>query len=224
MKDEKQYIEVAGRRCPIICDAVKIGSWEEVSALPTSALTKRDGDTALLDGLVVKGYEMEWGSTNENGERYAPEAFDTFIDEYFVRRNLNLVVDIEHAGEASPEWLAGRVLYSETNSRGFYFVVYIPKTYTHYEMVRALLAEGILQGFSKMGYASEWEAVYNTDGTFAYELIKEFKLLAVSLVSAPANGVPFEKVQELKRDGLAYRNGRAAADGGSEMERLFAKK
>lgn len=217
-----RYIEVGGKRCPVLTDAVKIGEWEEVQDLQASAITKRDGDNELLDGLLIKGYEMEWGATNENGERYAPEAFDAFINDYFVERGFNLVVDIEHAGEYSPEWLCGRVLYAETNSRGFYFVAYIPRTYCHYDLVRMLVSEGILQGFSKMGYATDWETHYTEDGAFDYELIKSFKLLSVSLVSAPANGVPFEKLQELRRDGLTYRSRRVEHI--SEMERLFSKK
>jgi hypothetical protein len=222
MESEKRYIEVGGRRCPLLCDNVKIGNWEEVQGLPVSTITKRDGDDALLDGLIVKGYEMEWGATNENGERYSQEAFDEFIDEYFVGRGLNLVVDIEHAGEHSPEWVAGRVIYAETNSRGFYFVAYIPRSYCHYDMVRSMLAEGLLQGFSKMGYATDWEVKYTENGEFDYELIKSFKLFAVSLVSAPANGVAFEKVAELKRDGLTFVKNIENASG-SELERMFAR-
>ena len=88
-----------------------------------------------------------------------------------------------------------------------YYIVYIPRTYVHFDMVRNLLQEGILQGFSKMGYATDWENVYNKQtGEYLFELIKEFKLLAMSLVSAPANGMPFEKLQEVKRNGLVFRN------------------
>ena len=74
-------------------------------------------------------------------------------------------------------------------------------------MVSDLLKEVILKGFSKMGYATNWEYVWNKQtGEFLYELITEFKLLAMSLVSAPANGMQFEKLQEVKRNGLVFRN------------------
>ena len=46
---------------------------------------------------------------------------------------------------------SGRVLVVESNGVGFYFVVYIPKTYVNYEIVRNNIKEGILQGFSKEG-------------------------------------------------------------------------
>lgn len=203
---KKAYININGRECPVLQNAVTIGNWEEVKAIPTSAITKRDEDTALLDGIIIRGYEMEWGKTNQNYERYDKSAFDAFIRDYFVERGFNLVVDIEHAGH-DPQWLAGRVIYAEINSRGMYYVVYIPRTYTNYEMVLNLLKEGILQGFSKMGYATDWKPIRNADtGEWEYDLIKEFKLLAMSLVSAPANSIPFEKLQEVKRDGLVFRN------------------
>ena len=206
MKKEKAYIKVNGQEFPLLCNAVTIGDWEDVKGIPTSQLTKRDEDTALLDGLIIRGYEMEWDKTNENYERYAKDSFDKFIKEYFIDRGFNLVVDIEHAG-VDPQWLAGRVIYAEINSRGMYYIVYIPRTYVHFDMVRSLLQEGILQGFSKMGYATAWEDVWDKQtGEFLYELIKEFKLLAMSLVSAPANGMQFEKLQEVKRNGLVFRN------------------
>lgn len=206
MKRERAYIKVNGQEFPLLCNAVTIGNWEEVKGIPTSQLTKRDEDTALLDGLIIRGYEMEWDKTNENYEQYAKDAFDKFIKDYFIDRGFNLVVDIEHAG-FDPQWLAGRVIYAEINSRGMYYIVYIPRTYVHFEMVRDLLQEGILQGFSKMGYATNWEDVWNKQtGEFLYELITEFKLLAMSLVSAPANGMQFEKLQEVKRNGLVFRN------------------
>ena len=206
MKKEKAYIKVNGQEFPLLCNAVTIGDWEDVKGIPTSQLTKRDEDTALLDGLIIRGYEMEWDKTNENYERYAKDAFDKFIKYYFIDRGFNLVVDIEHAG-FDPLWLAGRVAYAEINSRGMYYIVYIPRTYVYFDIVRNLLQEGILQGFSKMGYATDWENVYNKQtGEFMYQLIKEFKLLSMSLVSAPANGMQFEKLQEVKRNGLVFRN------------------
>lgn len=206
MKRERAYIKVNGQEFPLLCNAVTIGNWEDVKGIPTSQLTKRDEDTALLDGLIIRGYEMEWDKTNENYEQYAKDAFDKFIQDYFIDRGFNLVVDIEHAG-FDPQWLAGRVIYAEINSRGMYYIVYIPRTYVHFDMVRDLLQEGILQGFSKMGYATNWEDVWNKQtGEFLYELITEFKLLAMSLVSAPANGMQFEKLQEVKRNGLVFRN------------------
>lgn len=202
---KKEFLNIGGKDCPVIRNAVKIGDWEEVKSIPVSTITKRDEDNALLDGLIIKGYEMEWDKTNENYERYEKTAFDKFIQEYFVERGFNLPADIQHC-----DWitaLAGRVIYAEINSRGFYYVVYIPRTYVHYEIVLNLLREGILQGFSKMGYATDWDFVYDQKtGEFLYEIIREFKLLSVSLVTTPANGIPFERLQETKQNALVFKN------------------
>ena len=202
---KKEFLTIGGKDYPVIRNAVKIGDWEEVKAIQVSTITKRDTDTALLDGLIVKGYEMEWDKTNENYERYEKTAFDKFILEYFVERGLNLTVDIQHYDWI--EALAGRVIYAEINTRGMYYVAYIPRTYVHYEIVLNLLREGILQGFSKMGYATDWKYVYNSEtDEFEYELIKEFKLLSMSLVTTPANGIPFERLQETKQNALVFKN------------------
>lgn len=219
---KKEFLNIGGVDYPVIRNAVKIGDWEEVKSIPVSAITKRDEDTALLDGLIVRGYEMEWDKTNENFERYERSAFDKFLQEYFVDRGFNLPVDIEHYG--SPEWLAGRIIYAEINTRGFYYVAYVPRTYTHYDMVLNLLREGILQGFSKMGYATDWDWVRDQKtGEFLYEIIREFKLLRMSLVSTPANGIPFEKLQETKRNALAFNNTLKDIDAtpADEMARMF---
>lgn len=204
MSRKRAYIKVNGQEFPLLCNAVTIGDWEDVKGIPTSQLTKRDEDTALLDGLIIRGYEMEWGKINENRELYTKDAFDKFIQNYFIERGFNLIVDVEHAGH-DPQWLAGRVIYAEINSCGMYYIVYVPRTYVHFEMVRNLLQEGILQGFSKMGYATDIDTDYDENGDW-YEIVKEFKLLAMSLVSTPANGVQFEKLQEVKRNGLVFRN------------------
>lgn len=201
---KREFLNIGGKECPVIRNAVKIGNWEEVKAVPVSTITKRDEDTALLDGLIIKGYEMEWDKTNENYERYEKTAFDKFLQEYYTDKGFNLPVDIQHY--ESPEWLAGRIIYAEINSRGFYYVAYVPRTYVHFVMVLNLLREGILQGFSKMGYATDWEYRWTENGEFDYELIREFKLLSVSLVTTPANGIPFERLQETKQNALVFKN------------------
>ena len=78
---KKEFLNIGGKDCPVIRNAVKIGDWVEVKSIPVSTITKRDTDTALLDGLIIKGYEMEWDNTNENYERFEKTAFDKFIQE-----------------------------------------------------------------------------------------------------------------------------------------------
>ena len=187
-----------------VSDGVLIGSWEEVTDLELSKITKKDTDTAMLNGLIVKGYETKFGTVNENRERYEPGCLDEFIQRYFIDNGLNMVVDVQHGCTVDDQ--VGRVIYLETNSIGFYFVVYIPKTVVRYQQVKDLLQEGILQGFSKYGFATDYEYKYTEDGEFDYTLIKKMEIVAVSLLTTPANPIPFESIGETVRNRLEYRN------------------
>lgn len=188
----------------LIKDTTLIGDWQEVTGVPLSTITKRDTDTAMLDGLVIKGYETKFDRTNENCERYEPGCLDEFIQSYFIDNRLNMVVDVQHGCAIDDQ--VGRVVYLEANKVGFYFVVYVPRTVARFEQVRNLLAEGILQGFSKCGWATDYEYRFTETGDFDYMLIKKMNILSVSLVTAPANAVTFEAVGEAVRNELAFRN------------------
>ena len=174
-----------------------IGSYEEVTGVPVATIAKNDTSGATLDGLIIRGYETKFGrgkEPNTNGETFESGCFDDFVEEYFVKNKLNLPVDILHRSDL--EHLAGRVLIMEVNTVGFYFVVYIPKSYKHYDTVRHLLKEGILQGFSKSGWAYDYDCIYGTDGNFSHVHVKKMSIYSLSLVDVPANAQPFEKVQE----------------------------
>lgn len=188
----------------LVRDGVLLGDWQEVSGLPLSSVTRKDTDTATLDGLIIKGYETKFNVTNENGERYAPNCLDAFVKKYFIEHELNMVVDLMHGRDIDSQ--IGRVIYLEVNTVGFYFVAYIPRSVARYEQVKALLREGILQGFSKMGWATDYEFRYTRDGEFDYVEIKEFQLCSVSLVTMPANAIPFEAIGEPVKDGLQFVN------------------
>lgn len=199
---KKQFVQIKDKQYPRICDVTLIGDWEELQNVPASTINPELGNEEL-DGILIKGYEMKWNTTNENGERYTETALDSFINDYFVARNLNMPVDINHEGSFNFHAICGRVLYIERNSVGFYFAIYVPREYEEYDNLLWRLKAGIIQGFSKEGYATDWEWKRNADGEFEYELVKEMKLLSVSLVSTPANGIPFERMQEVKNS-LVY--------------------
>ena len=186
-----------------IQDTTLIGDWQEVTDYELSKITKKDTDTQRLTGILVKGYETKFSRVNENGERYEPGCLDKFIQSYFIDNGLNMVVDVQHGYDIDDQ--VGRVVYLETNTVGFYFVAYIPKTVARYQQVRNLLAEGILQGFSKYGYATDWDWEYEKDGTETF-VVKEMSILSVSLVTSPANAIPFESVGETVENRLEYRN------------------
>lgn len=187
----------------LIKDTTLIGDWQEVTEYELSKITKRDTDTQRLNGIVIKGYETKFSRVNENGERYEPGCLDKFIEEYFVANGLNMVVDVQHGWGIDDQ--VGRVVYLETNTVGFYFVAYIPKTVARYEQIRNLLAEGILQGFSKCGYATDYDWEYEKDGTETF-VVKEMSIVSVSLVTSPANAIAFESFGEAIENRLEYRN------------------
>lgn len=177
-----------------------IGSWEDVSNIKASDLVKGASDE-ILDGIIVKGYEMKFGQKNENLEIYEKNCFDDFINAYFVENKLNMVVDRQHYSRD----ICGRVIYAESNSVGFYIVAYIPRRLPIFEQIKTELQEGLLQGFSKCGWATDYEFKYTEKGDFDYMLIKKMDVTSMSLVSTPANAIPFDRVQEI-RNALKYKN------------------
>lgn len=204
-----------------INDAVLIGKYSEVEDLELSAITHNTQDTTKLNGLLVYGYETKFaGGTNENYERYTKECLDEFIKRYFVDNKLNMPVTLQHRNDI--DHLCGRVLIVEVNSVGFYFVAYIPKSLPNYGTILSLITEGILQGFSKEGWATDYEYKYTSDGDLDYIQINKMEILGVSLVTTPANGNPFESVKKTKiDDATKFVNNRKDEEKESKLKKLF---
>jgi len=180
----------------LIRDTTKINDYKEVDKVELSTITKNDGDKEILSGLLLYGYEMKFGKKNENMEVYAPNSLTNYIEKYFVTNKLNIPVTIQHRDDL--QHLAGRVLVVEVNGVGFYFVVYVPKTFVNYQILLDNIKEGILQGFSKEGWATDYEYFYKQDGEFDYMLIKEMTFYCLSIVATPANSLAFEKIATTK--------------------------
>lgn len=132
--------------------------------------------------------ETAFGVTNANGERYTREALDKFVQNYFVKNDLNIPLTLMH-GERLED-VIGKVLSIDVTDKGFKIQAYIPKTAIRYETVKAYLQEGILQGFSKDGWATSYDEKKDEDGNDYLE-ISEIALTAVSLVTTPANALGF---------------------------------
>ena len=200
-------------------DMVLLGDWDKVEGVDARTINpKLEEET--LNGLIIRGYEMKWNKTNENYEQYDKTAFDEFIQQYFVDGKLNMPVDINHQGESDWRNYCGRVLYIETNTVGFYFVVYVPKTYADYDRLVWALENGIIQGFSKYGFVSyeDYDYVWKEDGSFDHEQIHKMRITAVSLVTTPANGLPFEKMQQTQNSLVFERKTKTA---GKSLADLF---
>lgn len=206
----------------IVADGALLSSrdWEDVKTKPLSSITGNPEDTEIVDGLIIRGYEMEFAQgTNANGERFTPYCLDKFIQDYYVAKGLNIPLDVQH-NDHDPEWLCGRIVYVEVNDRGFQYVAYIPRTYKNYDIVKNLLAEKILQGFSKFGWSTQGHWVDDDNEPWGgYFLVEEMTLISMSLVTTPANGIPFEEVGEVanstrfvnkKKENGKVRNGFAA--------------
>ena len=178
----------------IIKDTTKINDLKEVDNIQLSTITKVDTDIEMLSGMIISGFEMKFGKVNENREMFEPTCIDDYMQDYFVKNKLNVPVTLLHCGDFFH--LVGRVLVVQTSTTGFYFVVYIPKTEVLYSQIRDKIKEGILQGFSKEGWADDYEAKYTKDGAFDYIIVKKMTIVNLSIVSTPANGVKFEKVKE----------------------------
>lgn len=193
----------AKRAAHVIRETVLLGDWEEVQDINAQTI-RPDLSAEKLNGLILKGYEMKWGNTNENGEQYDQTAFDDFIKRYFVDGKMNMPVDVNHEGWKNWHAYCGRVLYIEVNSVGFYFVCYIPKGIDGYDDIKLKIQEGILQGLSKEGWSTKGKIFRDPKtGDFSYYLVEEMEMLGVSLVTTPANGNPLEKAKEIK-NGLQF--------------------
>lgn len=178
-----------------INDAVLIDNYEEVDNYELEKITHNPNDAQRLSGLIIRGYETKFAKgTNENAEQYDPHCFDEFVEEYFVKNKLNIPVTLHHDNDK----LVGRVLCLEVNSVGFYFIVYIPKRIKLYDEIKTLIEEGLLQGLSKEGWATDYDYKFKEDGSFDYMQINKMSICGVSLVAMPANGVGFEKTEEIK--------------------------
>lgn len=170
---------------------ILIDNYEEVDNYDLERIVPNSG-AEKLNGLIIRAYEMKFGQTaNENGEVYSDDAFSDFIKRYFVDKKFNIPVTLMHGRRF--EDLIGRVLCCEVNSVGLYFICYLPIASLRYEQVKLALQEGLLQGLSKEGWATDYD--WKEDGTM---VINQFDLLCVSLVDLPANGINFEKLQEIK--------------------------
>ena len=68
-------------------------------------------------------------------------------------------------------------------SSGVEIVTFIPKGVYFYGLVKTLIDNGILQGFSNMGFITDYSYEEEQD----IFIVKEFQLISISLVDVPAD-------------------------------------
>lgn len=188
--------EIKPRRIVTNGALITKSNWRE-GVYQLSSITSNPDDKEILDGLIIEGYETKFADgTNTNGERFANECLDKFINEYYVEKGLNMPLVVEHSFD--PEWIAGRIVYAAVDEIGFKYVAYIPRTYMHYDHVKNLLANQIIQGFSKYGWCTKGHWVDDANEEVGgYFYVEEMEILNMAIVTTPANGVRFDEVGEI---------------------------
>ena len=179
-----------------IKNQILLEKFVEVDNSKASEITQDLTDTRVLSGLILTGYEhRHTNKANENQEVFGANCLDKFIEDYYVANGLNMPLSVFHNGNDF-ETAAGVILKIENNTVGYKFTAYVPKTFKNYENLKNLLEIGYIQGFSKYGWATSYEYIYNADGTFSYVRIDEMTIIDMSLVACPANLEKFEKIIE----------------------------
>lgn len=137
--------------------------------------------------FIIGGYVRKFGKVNENGEQFSNDAYDEFIEKYYEKNSLHIPVDVMHGGTILG--VCGKVvLLEKVKTVGVWCEIEISKNAIYFNNITGLINDGILQGLSDYGYATDYEYKYNNDGTFSHCIIKKQNLLRISIVDAPAEG------------------------------------
>lgn len=146
-------------------------------------IVKNDADEEI--GFELSGTLTKFDYRNENDMTFKSGSYDRFVDDYFISHSLNVPVCLQH-NDFDIRNVCGKVKEMTKTDSGVDVVVYVPKSAYYYNLIKNYVNEGILQGFSNAGYAmvSDWSS---EEG----EIISEFALLHVALVTTPAdvNGI-----------------------------------
>lgn len=174
-------------------DTLKVGDWKELENMKLEDL----GTEQVYDGIIVSGYELhDWEHPNGNGELYTRNAFDEFVQDYFVKGGLNMPLTVQH-GERLED-IVGKVVSMRVTEDGLHFDCYLPRTLERYDTLKTLLSEGLLS-FSKEGYATDYEWVTDEkDAAGGHLLINKMSMTALSLVTTPANCRGLDRVAEIR--------------------------
>lgn len=136
-------------------------------------------------GIEVSGVLTTFDVPNENSTEFTKESYDKFVDEYFIAHSVNVPLVLYHNG-TDPRTVAGIVKKLTKTKDGVELVGWIPRTAYYYNLIKAQIAEGILQGFSNYGGVRDYEYIENEDGSWTLK-VTDFALLHASLVTTPAD-------------------------------------
>ena len=133
-------------------------------------------------GIEVSGVLTTFDVPNENGTEFTKESYDNFVDEYFIAHSVNVPLVLYH-NDTDPRTVAGIVKKLTKTKDGVELVGWIPRTAYYYNLIKAQISEGILQGFSNAGGMRdyEWDEENNAIK------VTDFALFHASLVATPAD-------------------------------------
>lgn len=138
-------------------------------------------DDGSEKGIEVKGYLTKFGETNFNGFNFDKKSYDQCINEYFEKNDLNIPIDLMHSRDALH--LAGICNKFQKKNDGVEITAFIPKGIYFYNLIKILIDNGILQGFSNYGFISDYDFDRASDSL----IVKSFQLISISLVDVPAD-------------------------------------
>lgn len=130
-------------------------------------------------GFTLSGLLTRFDSINENDQQWQSTAYDEGLQNYFEKNNLFVPLDLQH--ERDIRSLAGRLESLEKTEEGILIEAYVPRGVYYYNLIKTLLDNHILQGFSNYGYVTRGHI---TDDVLHVE---GFQLISASLVDVPAD-------------------------------------
>ena len=133
-------------------------------------------------GIEVSGVLTTFDVPNDNGTEFTKESYDKFVVEYFIAHSVNVPLVLYH-NDTDPRTVAGIVKKLTKTKDCVELVGWIPRTAYYYNLIKAQIAEGILQGFSNAGGMRDWEWDEENNAI----KVKDFALLHASLVATPAD-------------------------------------
>lgn len=143
-----------------------------------SIITDTDGSEI---GIEVKGLLTTFGQENANGQTFEKKSYDECINNYFEANELNIPIDLMHVRDM--QHLAGVARKFVKKANGVEITAFIPKGVYFYGLIKTLLENGVLQGFSNYGCIMDWD----WDNMANSLIVKEFFLISASLVDVPSD-------------------------------------
>ena len=132
-------------------------------------------------GIEVKGVVTTFNVVNKNGQKWEKGSYDEMIASYFEANELNIPLDLMH--ERTVKDLAGIATMMKKKGASIEIVGFIPKGVYYYGLIKTLIDNGVLQGFSNYGRISDWG--YDEDNKAI--IVRKFQLVSVSLVDVPSD-------------------------------------